>query len=106
MSTSPAETEKLFLFLAGGDPEELLFDVRATKSTALLQYARQWLTMVAKEFMAELQSALVCGTRLRPARSAAGTLHPWPERSGPRGIGIHHAGAELEPAKGDSGVKR
>ena len=29
-----------------------------------------------------------------------------PERSGPRGIGIHHAGAELEPAKGDSGVKR
>ena len=24
----------------------------------------------------------------------------------PRGIGIHHAGAELEPAKGDSGVKR
>ena len=30
----------------------------------------------------------------------------WPERSGPRGIGIHHAGAELEPAKGDSGVKR
>ena len=27
---------------------------------------------------------------------------PWPERSGPREIGIHHAGAELEPAKGDS----
>jgi hypothetical protein len=26
--------------------------------------------------------------------------------SGPRGIGIHHAGAELEPEKGDSGVKR
>ena len=24
----------------------------------------------------------------------------------PRGIGIHHEGAELEPAKGDSGVKR
>ena len=23
-----------------------------------------------------------------------------------RGIGIHHAGAELEPAKGNSGVKR
>ena len=29
----------------------------------------------------------------------------WPERSGPREIGIHHTGAELEPAKGDSGVK-
>ena len=29
-----------------------------------------------------------------------------PLRSGPRGIGIHHAGAELEPAKGDSDVKR
>ena len=66
MATSPAETEKLFLFLAGGDPEELLFDVRAAKSTALLQYARQWLTMVAKEFMAELQSALVCGPRGKP----------------------------------------
>ena len=29
-----------------------------------------------------------------------------PEKSGPREIGIHHAGAELEPAKGDSGLKR
>ena len=38
--------------------------------------------------------------------SSTGTLQPWPERSDPRGIGIHHAGAELEPAKGDSGVKR
>ena len=28
------------------------------------------------------------------------------EKSGPRGIGIHHAGAELEPAKGDSGAKK
>ena len=26
--------------------------------------------------------------------------------SGPSEIGIHHAGAELEPAKGDSGEKR
>ena len=41
-----------------------------------------------------------------PPPPPTGTLHPWPERSGPRGIGIHHAGAELEPAKGDSGVKR
>ena len=32
------------------------------------------------------------------------TWQPWPERSGPREIGIHHAGAELEPAKGNSGV--
>ena len=29
-----------------------------------------------------------------------------PSDRAPRGIGIHHAGAELEPAKGDSGVKR
>ena len=41
-----------------------------------------------------------------PPSFPTGTLHTWPERSGPRGIGIHHAGAELEPAKGDSGVKR
>ncbi len=43
-----------------------------------------------------------------PGRDGSGesAMPPWPERSGPRGIGIHHAGAELEPAKGDSGVKR
>ena len=43
--------------------------------------------------------------RNRPVQSES-RLQPRPERSGPRGIGIHHAGAELEPAKGDSGVKR
>ena len=53
-----ADTERLFLFLAGGDPEQLLDDVRATRSPALLQYARSWLSLIAQEFRAELQSAL------------------------------------------------
>ena len=43
---------------------------------------------------------------VEPGLKCSSTLQPWPERSGPRGIGMHHAGAELEPAKGDSGVKR
>ena len=42
---------------------------------------------------------------LPPHRYVSPTVAP--ERSGPRGIGIHHAGAELEPAKGDSArIKR
>ena len=53
-----ADSERLLLFLAGGDPEQLLDDVRATRSPALLQYARSWLSLVAQDFRAELQSAL------------------------------------------------
>ena len=70
------DSERLLLFLAGGDPDGLLHTVRAAKSPSLLQYARGWLTLVAQEFRVELQEALLSGPRGKTAQWVATAVEP------------------------------
>ena len=54
----PDELERVFLTLTSGDPDELLTDVRTSRSAPLLQYARNWISLVAQEFRSDLSEVL------------------------------------------------
>ena len=99
-----ADTERLLLFLAGGDPEVLLDDVRRTRSPALLQYARSWLSLIAQEFRAELQSALATargadeGSRATKALQWQATVI---ERVADTGAGVYSVAMKPPAARSD-----
>ena len=99
-----ADSERLLLFLAGGDPEQLLDDVRATRSPALLQYARSWLSLVAQDFRAELQSALTAargadeGSRATKAQLWQATVI---ERVADAGAGVYSVAMKPPAARAD-----
>ena len=100
-----ADSERLLLFLAGGDPEQLLDDVRATRSPALLQYARSWLSLVAQDFRAELQSALTTargadeGSRATKAQLWQATVI---ERAADAGAGVYSVAMKPPAARADA----
>ena len=100
-----ADSERLLLFLAGGDPEQLLDDVRATRSPALLQYARSWLSLVAQDFRAELQSALT-SARGTDEGSRATKAQLWQasviERVADAGAGVYSVAMKPPAARADA----
>ena len=64
------------------------------------------LSLVLRGFGYEIAPAARCFCFLNrgPGPSEAASQRPLTERSKTLALGIHHAGAELEPAKGDSEV--
>ena len=70
----PESLEHLFLTVVSGDPDELLTDIRAVRSAPLLQYARSWLTLVAREFQNDISEAMASPPSDHPKSSRAAQL--------------------------------